>query len=332
MLLCYSRRIRGEKRGIWEDVLMKIDRLLAIVVLLVGKRQVQAKELADMFEVSVRTIYRDIETINQAGIPIVTSQGAGGGISIMERFRLENKLLSADELAAISTALESVSSTYESFHQGAALQKIRQLVSEEEMHEFREKTEKWFFDISPWGEKKIIKEKMQLLNQAIDSSNIVSFTYANKKGQTGKRLTEPHTLVLKAGHWYLYAFCLEKQAFRFFKLIRMKDVTVLSDSYKRREINLSELPWERTWHRPDNMTEITLLVNPSGEPLAREWFGAESLTYENGTCIASVTYPEDDWLFRFMLHFGTHIEVLHPPHIRQKVKELAKQVVDVYEM
>ncbi|SCA86252.1 DNA-binding protein [Bacillus glycinifermentans] len=72
---------------------MKIDRLLAIVVLLVGKRQVQAKELADMFEVSVRTIYRDIETINQAGIPIVTSQGAGGGISIMERFRLENKLL-----------------------------------------------------------------------------------------------------------------------------------------------------------------------------------------------------------------------------------------------
>lgn len=102
---------------------MKIDRLLAIVILLINKRQVQAKELAGMFEVSVRTIYRDIEAINQAGIPIVTLQGAGGGISIMERFRLENKLLSADELAAITTALESVSSTYEVLHHGSALEK-----------------------------------------------------------------------------------------------------------------------------------------------------------------------------------------------------------------
>ncbi|KJD52356.1 transcriptional regulator, partial [Bacillus amyloliquefaciens] len=121
---------------------MKIDRLLAIVILLINKRQVQAKELAGMFEVSVRTIYRDIEAINQAGIPIVTLQGAGGGISIMERFRLENKLLSADELAAITTALESVSSTYEVLHHGSALEKIRFLVSEEEMPEFRKKTEK----------------------------------------------------------------------------------------------------------------------------------------------------------------------------------------------
>ncbi|MEC1503480.1 YafY family protein [Bacillus sonorensis] len=310
---------------------MKIDRLLAIVVLLVGKRQVQAKELADMFEVSVRTIYRDIETINQAGIPIVTSQGAGGGISIMERFRLENKLLSADELAAISTALESVSSTYTSFHHGTALEKIRLLVPKEEMSQFRQKTKKWFFDISSWGESSALKEKMQLLHQAIDSANLVSFTYVNREGRTGKRLVEPHTLVLKARNWYLYAFSHEKQAFRFFKLLRMKDVSALPDTYQRREVHLGDLPWEKTWHRPDNMTDITLLVNPSGESMARECFGVEALTYENGRCTASVSYPEDDWLYGFLLQFGTRIEILHPPHIREKVKDLAKQIVNVYE-
>ncbi|MDA7027840.1 YafY family protein [Bacillus sp. CLL-7-23] len=310
---------------------MKIDRLLAIVVLLISKRQIQAKELADLFEVSVRTIYRDIEAINQAGIPIITSQGSGGGISIMEQYRLENKLLSADELAAITTALESVSSTYKSFHDGAALQKIRLLVSKEEWPKFREKTEKWFIDISSWGESKGIKEKIQLFNRVIDNSNIISLTYVNKEGQTGERRVEPHTLVLKARHWYLYAFCLERQAFRFFKLVRIKDIHIFQDQFKRREVHLSELPWETEWHKPENMTDLTLLIKPSGEPLAREWFGYDSLTYKNGSCIASVSYPEDDWLYGFLLQFGTHIEILHPAHIRQKVKELAKQINDLYE-
>ncbi|MEC1261910.1 YafY family protein [Bacillus swezeyi] len=310
---------------------MKIDRLLAIVILLVRKRRVQAKELADIFEVSVRTIYRDIEAINQAGIPIVTSQGAGGGISIMEQFRLENKLLSADELAAITTALESVSATYEAFQQGSALEKIRLLVSEEEMPAFREKTQKWFIDISSWGESTGIKEKIRLLHQAADSLNIVSFTYVKRDGQTGERLTEPHTLVLKARHWYLYAYCLQRQAFRFFKLVRMKDINILPGQFQRREVNLAALPWETAWHKPENMTKITLLIHPSGELLARELFGSEALTYENGRCTASISYPDDQWLYGFLLQFGTHIEIVDPPHVRQKVKTLAKQIVDLYE-
>nr|WP_254115394.1 YafY family protein [Bacillus haynesii] len=314
-----------------EGSAVKIDRLLAIVILLINKRQVQAKELAAMFEVSVRTIYRDIEAINQAGIPIVTSQGAGGGISIMERFRLENKLLSADELAAITTALESVSSTYEVLHHGSALEKIRFLVSEEEMPEFRKKTEKWFVDISSWGESPVIKEKIRLLDEAADSTRTVSFTYVNREGQTGTRKAEPHTLVLKGRHWYLYAFCLKRQAFRFFKLLRMKDVRMLEEKFERKEVDLSSLPWETSWYKPENMTELTLLIKPSGESLAREWFGSESLTYENGQCAATVSYPEDQWLYGFLLQFGTHIEVLDPPRIRQKIKDLAKQIVHLYE-
>ncbi|QHZ47223.1 helix-turn-helix transcriptional regulator [Bacillus sp. NSP9.1] len=310
---------------------MKIDRLLAIVILLVRKRRVQAKELADLFEVSVRTIYRDIEAINQAGIPIVTSQGAGGGISLMEQFRLENKLLSADELAAITTALESVSSTYEAFQNGNALEKIRLLVSEEEMPLYREKTKRWFIDISSWGESEGIKKKIKMLNQAADSLNTVSFTYVNRDGQTGSRITEPHTLVLKARHWYLYAYCLKRQAFRFFKLVRMKDIRILSEPFQRREVDLASLPWESSWYKPENMTYITLRIHPSGELLAREWFGFDALTYENGRCTAIISYPEDPWLYGFLLQFGTHIEVLDPPHIRQNVKSLAKQIIDLYE-
>ncbi|MGG3642852.1 helix-turn-helix transcriptional regulator [Bacillus gobiensis] len=102
---------------------MKLDRLLAIIVVLLGKRRIQAKELADIFEVSVRTIYRDIDTINQAGIPVITYQGTGGGIGIMDEYRIEKKWLTEDELAAIATALHSISSTYDSNHMRAALEK-----------------------------------------------------------------------------------------------------------------------------------------------------------------------------------------------------------------
>jgi predicted DNA-binding transcriptional regulator YafY len=311
---------------------MKLDRLLAIVVVLLGKRRVQAKELADMFEVSVRTIYRDIDTINQAGIPVITYQGTGGGIGLMDEYRIEKKWLTEDELAAVMTALQSISSMLDTSHMEAALKKVRHLVHHEEQNKFQEKTDKWFIDISSWGKDEKTKEKLNLLNEAIDKSFCVSFTYVNARGEASMRHAEPHTLVLKSGNWYLYAYCLEKDAFRFFKLLRMKDVQVSEKRFVRRKVELGALPWETEWHQPENVVELEIRIKDNARKLAEEWFGIEAVERnEKGEMIVTATYPEDNWLYGFLLSFGTSIEVIRPPHIRKKLNESAKAIGKMYE-
>lgn len=226
---------------------MKLERLLAIVVLLISKKQVQAAELAELFEVSVRTIYRDIDTINRAGIPIVTSQGSGGGIGIMETYRLEREWLKEEELFVIASALQSVSSMYGSISHSTAYQKIKHLIPEQSAGAFKQQTEKWFIDMTAWGHTEDHKALRENISAAIDRLSTISFTYTNANGETLLREAEPYTLVCKAGHWYLYAYCLVRNDFRFFKLNRMKDQVILHQSFIRKDIQLDTLPWDKSW-------------------------------------------------------------------------------------
>lgn len=162
---------------------MKLERLLAMVVLLISKKQVQAAELAELFEVSVRTIYRDIETINRAGIPIVTSQGSGGGIGIMETYRLEREWLKEEELFAIASALQSVSSMYEPVSHSTAYKKIKHLIPEQSAEAFKHQTEKWFIDMTAWGQTEDQKALRENISAAIDRLSTISFTYTNASGK-----------------------------------------------------------------------------------------------------------------------------------------------------
>ncbi|MCY8484822.1 YafY family transcriptional regulator [Bacillus atrophaeus] len=311
---------------------MKLERILAIVVLLVSKKQVQAAELADLFEVSVRTIYRDVETISRAGIPIVTAQGNGGGISIMETYRLERLWLKEEELAAIASALQSVSSMYEPASNNDAFEKIQHLVPEQDLETFKRQTEKWFIDMTAWGDTKHQKKLVEELSAAIDRTSTVSFTYTNAKGETRTRETEPYTMVFKSGHWYLYAYCLAKKDFRFFKLQRMKELAILQKSFDRKNIQLKTLPWDANWYQKDRLTDLLLLVLPPAQQRFSEWFGEDSLQFdESGNCKAVISLPEDQWLIGFLLQFGKEIEVLKPLHIREKVKDTINHMQIIYE-
>ncbi len=311
---------------------MKLERMLAMVMLLISKKQVQAADLADLFEVSVRTIYRDIDTISRAGIPIVTSQGAGGGISVMETYRLEREWLKEEELFAIASALQSISSMYEPASHSAAYQKIKHLIPDQAAEAFKRETEKWFIDMTAWGQTEDQKALRENISDAIDRSSTISFTYTNANGETLLRETEPYTLVCKAGRWYLYAYCLVRNDFRFFKLSRIKDMTVLHQSFMRKDIQLETLPWDVNWYRKDRLTELVILVQPGARQRISEWFGHDSLQFdENEACRAVISLPEDQWLIGFLLQFGKDIEVLEPLHIREKVKETIFHMQKIYE-
>jgi predicted DNA-binding transcriptional regulator YafY len=311
---------------------MKIDRMIAIIVALIRKNRIQAKELAEMFDVSVRTIYRDIEAINQAGIPIITYQGINGGVSIAEGYKLEKNVLSNSELAAIVTALQGIPTAPWNINNQILLEKLKSVVPPSHLESFNLKTQQFFVDLSPWGSNASLERKIDMLKQAIDISKSVEFNYCSIKGELTLREVEPHTLILKAQKWYLYAFCKNRNDFRMFKLSRIKDIRITDAGFVRREISLKELPWNTEWADLGRTVELVLKFDSEIEAVAGDWFGFDSLEpCDDGRFMVKTVMPEDNWLLGFVLSFGNHVEVVEPEHLREKIKGAAKEIWKIYE-
>ncbi|MBQ4841632.1 YafY family transcriptional regulator [Bacillus safensis] len=303
---------------------MKIDRILSIVMLLISKKQIQAKDLAELHEVSVRTIYRDIETINQAGIPVVTTQGAGGGISLVDDYRLEKKLFTDDDIELILTALESMSSAYSFKESEHVLKKIKSLIPSPT--DESEKQHHVFIDLSSWGKDSQAEKKLQLIHTAASAHQFIQFTYRNAKGETLPRKVEPYTLVLKGRHWYLYAFCCVKNDFRLFKLTRMTDLITISAYFRPKRIKNEEKPWNDSWHEEPSVTTLTLRLTEASVGKVKEWVDENELIIcSDGTYLATLTVPQDDWLHSFLFHLGPDADILSPQHIKEAFDLQLKQ-------
>lgn len=311
---------------------MRLDRLLAITMILMNRKKIPAKELAQMFEVSPRTIYRDIEAINLAGIPIVSYPGLNGGIGIVESFKLDKNVWTQDELASITVALQSVSSSYRDDQAARALEKIKTMIRDNEFESFESKTSHLFIDYSPWDKDPGYKERTSALQEAALTSKVIRFTYRSANGEVSRREAEPHTLVFKGQKWYLYAYCRTRDNFRLFKVIRMKDIEVLTETFRRRNVQPDQLPWEKEWHDPANKIRLILKFQPELRGLAEEWFDPWSLQEtEEGAFVVEADYPESDWLYGFILGFGDKVEVIAPDKIRRRIRETAAGIVSVYE-
>ncbi|MBR2564287.1 MAG: YafY family transcriptional regulator [Paenibacillus sp.] len=310
---------------------MKLERLLAIVVLLINRGRLQAKDLADRFEVSIRTIYRDIDTLGQAGIPVVTYQGASGGIGLAEGYRLDRNLLTDKDLASIVTALRSISTSHTNAARELLVEKLSSIVPEAKNEDFQASTHRFIVDYSTWTHPEALQQKLNVIDQGIDQFQCIRFAYCNAEGAQSYRTVDPHTLVLKKHVWYLYAFCHERNEFRMFKLVRMKDVTLAAQHFERKSIDLQDRPWQQDWSRPDNQISMTLKFHVRARHLAEEWFGIENVLPDgNGYYISQVAFPEDNWLYGFILGFGADVEVLEPLHIRDNVCQMAEQIVQKY--
>lgn len=309
---------------------MKIDRLLSIVILLINRPLIQAKELADMFEVSVRTIYRDIDSINGAGIPVVTYQGANGGIGLMEGYRLDRNLLTQRELADIFTALQSVSS-YGGTEHRLLMEKISSIIPPAQSAAFRSKTTQMIVDLSPWSQSGLLEERLTLLKEALEESAGVAFEYVNADGKISQRSVDPYTLVLKGQAWYLYGLCAQRGDFRMFKLLRMKSLEKEARTFVRQDIPLKSLPWTEGWTLPPASPPIVLHFPEAGKHLAEDYFDTAELQPDGaGGYTVKIHYPQDNWLYGFLLGFGAAVEVLEPEHIRLRMGEIAADIAAKY--
>lgn len=192
---------------------MKIDRLVSIIMVLLDKNRIGAQELADMFEVSLRTIYRDIDAINMAGIPVRGTSGVNGGFEIMPEYKLDKKVFSAADLSAILMGLSSLSNMIHGDELINALAKVTSFIPADRAKDIALKANQIFIDLSPWMGNRNMQPYLEKIKAALQESRLLSFEYADRYGNKTTRTAEPYQLVLKSNHWYLQGFAAKEMTF-----------------------------------------------------------------------------------------------------------------------
>lgn len=209
---------------------MKIDRLLGILSIIANTDRITIRELAERFEASKRTIFRDLDTLNESGVPIVTYSGLGGGVAVIEGYKLKNNILSKNDIKNVFTALNGLRSVDES----ADLKNLMaKLIPEETSTVFSESD--YVIDLSSWFKDSITQEKVSDLHKAIKNRNCIYLEYISKKSRS-TRIIPPHKIVFKQSYWYLYAFCEDNQEFRLFKVNRIVDFKIMDESFNCKEV------------------------------------------------------------------------------------------------
>lgn len=295
---------------------MQINRLFEIVYILLNKKQVTAKELAKRFEVSVRTIYRDIETLSAAGIPVYANPGKGGGIALLDGYVLDRSVLSESEQNEILFALQSLSAA-QSPDTASVFARLSSL--------FRKDSAGWIeVDLSPWGSDKRSGGFAQL-KEAILSRRVIEFAYFSGTGEKSRRRVEPVRLVFKVNAWYLRGFCRSRNAFRIFKLSRMADVRVTEAHFVERP----EPPDDAPEQSAQRWIDVRLKFSPDAAYRVYDEFSEADIAKDpDGTFTVAAGLPDSGWLIGYILSFGGSAEVLEPPTLRDRIREQARLIFE----
>lgn len=294
---------------------MKIDRLIGIITILTQNEKTTAPYLAERFEVSRRTILRDINTLCQAGIPIVTVQGGDGGISITDGYKLDKSILTADDLSNIITGLKSIDSISNTSNLERLMLKIapnnKAVIS---------LSDNILIDL-PSDYKDSLPEKIDIIKQAIKDKKIIEFDYYSAKGDAKRRI-EPYFIIFKWASWYVFGFCIERQDFRLFKLNRLWKISVADESYTERQI-----PSEKQILRNiEEINHVEILFDRSMRFRLIEEYGLNSYTETDRGLLLSRGYTNKDYIISWVLQFGDKAEIISPDDIRNEYRRIIKNM------
>jgi predicted DNA-binding transcriptional regulator YafY len=304
---------------------MKIDRLLAITVLLNQKGRLSAGELSRHFEVSHRTILRDIDSLNMAGIPVVSYKGYGGGFEILDNYKLEGSLFDKENLSSIITALEGLGTAFSDKEINKTLDKVKLLLPEDERKKLDSSLS---VDFSPWFFSKSFKSKTDIIKESIQNRNLIEFSYINRKLIKKIRTVEPMKLFFKDRSWYLFSFCRDKNDYRFFKLSRMNGIKKLDKTFIKREKNIEDFDKIENWETTKNI-KLKLKFHPDAD--IDDYFKNHiSSIDKTGYTIVETNMPDDVWLYSFLLGYGDMMEVLEPHNVRLLIRNKIKILYNIY--
>lgn len=294
---------------------MKESRLFKIVYVILEKGHVTASELAERFEVSVRTIYRDIDVISSAGIPIYVTTGRNGGIQILDNYVLEKAFFSDKEKQDILAALQSLSVLGDTLERDM-LTKLSAL--------FNTPSENWFeVDFGRWGSNTLDNAKFDLLKKAVITHKAVTIVYVSSHCKKTTRKIHPLKLFYKLKEWYIKAYCTVKNDFRLFKLNRIISCDLLDEHFIPVDYPNSQDTVPNPYHK------IVLRFPKEMAYRIYDEFEEEELTeQENGDFIAAAYLPEDSWLIGYLLSFGAYVDIIEPAYLRKILFDEAKKIYD----
>ena len=298
---------------------MKINRLLEIVTILLNRETVTAKELADRFVVSTRTVYRDIDALSSAGVPVYTNKGNGGGIALLEYYTLNKTLLSKSESEGLLLALKTMGAT-DYPEANVIINKLGSIFKNNQAHDWIE------VDFEGWSSKVNEQDRFSKIRDAIVNKQVISFDYVNGNGGKSSRCVEPVKLIFNSYTWYLIAYCLLRNSHRMFRLSRIKNVQVTNRHFTQREIEEYE-------NQVANLSLIDLKLRCDEKILNRLYdsFDGDYISKnDDGSYSLDVTIPEEEWLYGYILSFGSNAEVLEPEHLREIIKTRAKEIFNKY--
>lgn len=308
---------------------MKIDRMLTIIVTLLNRNRVSAKELAEKFEVSVRTIYRDIESINMAGIPVISYPGNNGGFGIMENYKWDNQLLTLKSVCSMLSALKGINSTLEDIELESSIEKLQNLIPQDKTHHLDLHMEQIIIDIQPWAYIPKRKQLIKIIRNAIAQSKLMTMTYRSFANETNTRQIEPMSLVFTGYTWYLFAYCHLRADFRVFRTSRIIDIEIEDVLFERRDKSYQDI--EET-QKQVSLTSITLQFTPQVRTRVEDIFDRELIEILNtGELIVTADFPEKEWCFALIFSFGEHVEVLAPERVRRAVASRVKSMHETYQ-
>ena len=309
---------------------MKVDRLVSIIMILLEKERIGAQELADMFEVSPRTIYRDIEAINMAGIPICSTSGVGGGFEIMQQYKVDKKVFSTADLSTILMGLSSLSNMIRGDELVNALAKVKSFIPADRAKDIELKANQIQIDFSPWMGNRNIQLYFEMIQTAIQENRLLLFEYAAHHGNKTTRTVEPYQLVLKSSHWYFHGYCHIRNDFRLFRLSRISNLKILEDSFVPREFPNPQLEFDDIL--ATMQTRIKIRIHKSVMDRVLDYCTYEDFLPDGEEhYIVDFPFIENDYHYDILLSFGDKCECLEPLHIREKMKCRIHDIVALYE-
>lgn len=292
---------------------MKINRLLEITIILLNRGTITAKELAQRFGVSTRTIYRDVEELSLSGVPVYCNRGNNGGISLIEEYAINRTLLSNSESEKILFALRNLQSTnYPGVDE--VLEKLGAL--------FKESSADWIqIDETPWGSNPNQHNKFTEIKMALLDSRSVLFDYISRNNIRDRRTIHPLRLIYKGSGWYLSGYCVKRKDIRLFRISRMKQITVLDTKFKRSDYQ-TYLEKDAT---DSNFCDALIPIKLTFEEetlyrLYDEYDDDQLIKNEDGTYSVELYYAYDEWLYGYILSFGNNVKVESPTELREVIK------------
>lgn len=303
---------------------MKLERLISIIYKLLNHDVLSATTLAEEFQVSQRTIYRDIDVLCAAGFPVVSYQGTNGGYGIMDGYKMDKSLLGSYDVASLITVLNSLSSVFEDERAQGTIERLQTIEPEHRTPNMAVDLETRRTDLGV----------LPLLRSAIMQRNLVGFDYINARNERRTRELEPLRLHFKFGNWYVYGYCRSRQDYREFRLSRMLNILLMPDTFgPHHEAPEKTGSGQKNWE--GQVEEVVVRVSPGALAEVMDQFHqAEKQFHDDGSMTVRIPVYQPlcaRWLWSILLSFGGGAEVLEPPQLRGIIKEQLQKALKLYE-